>query len=143
MEKSKQTTVSEKVVLDERSWMKTYELLVLAPVPAGHQVEIRWYRKQIKGLLSGKRWEEFPHSPIVKDLDDGIVYGTFDFFWDRGVAAALNMDSPTELSEQVLPQLELQKAVKGKVVACRMATYDIGVGSSRLFKAQTSLTIAA
>jgi hypothetical protein len=51
------------------------------------------------------------------------------------------MDSPTELSEQVLPQLELQKEVKGKVVACRLATYDMGIGSSRLFKVQTSLTI--
>ena len=123
--------------------MKTYELLVLAPVPVGHQVEIRWYKKQIKGLLSGKRWQEFPHSPIIQDLDSGIVYGTFDCFWDPGVAATLSMDSPTELSEQVLPQLELQKAVKGEVVACRVATFDMGVGSSRLFKVQTSLTIAA
>ena len=121
--------------------MKTCELLVLAPVPVGHQVEIRWYKKQIKGLLSGKRWQGFPHSPIIQDLDSGIVYGTFDCFWDHGVAATLSMDSPTELSEQVLPQFELQKVVKGKVVACRLATYDMGVGSSRLFKVQTSLTI--
>jgi hypothetical protein len=123
--------------------MNTYELLVLAPVPVGHQVEIRWYRKQVKGLLSGTRWEEFPHTPIVQDLDSGIVYGTFDCFWDTGAAASLNMERPTELSEQVLPQLELQKAVKGRVVACRVATYDLGIGSSRLFKVQTSLTIAA
>ena len=122
--------------------METYELLVLAPVPVGHQVEIRWYKKQIKGLLSGTRWQEFPHSP-VKDLDSGIVYGTFDCFWDSGVAATLKMDSPTELGEQVLPQLELKKTVTGKVAACRVATYDLGVGSSRLFKVQTSLTITA
>ena len=123
--------------------MKTFELLVLAPVPVGHQVEIRWYKKQIKGLLSGKRWKEFPHSPIIKDLDSGVVYGTFDCFWDHGAAVALDMDSPTKLSEEVLPQLELQKAVKGKVVACRVATHDMGVGHSRLFKVQTSLTITA
>ena len=123
--------------------METYELLVLAPVPVGHQVEIRWYKKQIKGLLSGTRWQEFPHSPVIKDLDSGIVYGTFDCFWDSGVAATLKMDSPTELGEQVLPQLELKKTVTGKVAACRVATYDLGVGSSRLFKVQTSLTITA
>ena len=122
--------------------MKTYELLVLAPVPVGHQVEIRWYKKQVKGLLSGKRWEDFPHTPIIQDLDSGIVYGTFDFFWDHGAAVALDMDSPTKLNEQVLPQLELQKTVRGKVVACRVATYDLGIGSSRLFKVQTSLAIA-
>lgn len=123
--------------------MKTYELLVLAPVPVGHQVKIRWYKKQIKGLLSGKRWKEFPHSPIIKDLDSGVVYGTFDCFWDHGAAVALDMDSPIELGEQVLPQLELQKTVTAKVAACRVATYDLGVGSSRLFKVQTSLTITA
>ena len=71
------------------------------------------------------------------------MYGTFDCFWDSGVAATLSMDRPTELSEQVLPQLELQKEVKGEVVACRVATYDMGIGSSRLFKVQTSLAIAA
>jgi hypothetical protein len=123
--------------------MKTYELLVLAPIPVGHQVELRWYKKQVRGLLSGTKWQEFPYTPIITDLDSGIVYGTFDFFWDRGAAAAISMDSPTQLSQQALPQLELQGAAKGKVVACRVATYDMGTGSSRLFKVQTSLTIAA
>jgi hypothetical protein len=120
---------------------KTYELLVLAPVPVGHQVEINWYKKQVTRILSGTRWEEFPHSPIIKDLDSGIVYGTFDFFWEHGAAAAIDMDKPTALSKQVLSQPELQYAIKGKVVACRVATYDMGIGRSRLFKVQTSLTI--
>jgi len=69
------------------------------------------------------------------------VYGTFDFFWDHGAAAAIDMDKPTALSVQVLPQLELQWAIKGKVTVCRVATYDMGIGRSRLFKVQTSLTI--
>ncbi|MFC2092654.1 hypothetical protein ACFLSV_02025 [Bacteroidota bacterium] len=120
---------------------KTYELLVLAPVPVGHQVEINWYKKQVTGILTGKKWEEFPHTPIIKDLDSGVVYGTFDFFWDHGAAAAIDMEKPTALSVQVLPQLERQYAVKGKVTACRVATYDMGIGRSRLFKVQTSLTI--
>lgn len=120
---------------------KTYELLVLAPVPVGHQVELNWYKKQVTGILTGKKWEEFPHTPIIKDLDSGVVYGTFDFFWDHGAAAVIDMDKPTALSVQVLPQLELQYAVKGKVTACRVATYDMGIGRSRLFKVQTSLTI--
>lgn len=120
---------------------KTYELLVLAPVPIGHQVELRWYRKQVKGVLSGKKWKEFPYSPIIKDLDSGVVYGTFDFFLDKSTAVAIDMDRPTILSEEVLPQLELKKSIKGKVTACRVATYDMGIGRSRLFKVQTSLTI--
>ena len=120
---------------------KTYELLVLAPVPVGHQVEINWYKKQVTGILTGKKWEEFPHTPIIKDLDSGVVYGTFDFFWDHGAAAAVDMQKPTALSVQVLPQLEPQWAVKGRVAACRVATYDMGIGRSRLFKVQTSLTI--
>ena len=120
---------------------KTYELLVLAPVPVGHTVELNWYRKQVTGILTGKKWEEFPHTPIIKDLDSGVVYGTFDFFWDHGAAAAIDMEKPTALSVQVLPQLERQYAVKGKVTACRVATYDMGIGRSRLFKVQTSLII--
>ena len=120
---------------------KTYEFIVLAPVPVGHQVEINWYRKQVTGILTGKNWEEFPHTPIIKDLNSGVVYGTFDFFWDHGAAAAIDMDKPTTLSVQVLPQLELQYAIKGRVAACRVVTYDMGIGRSRLFKVQTSLTI--
>jgi len=120
---------------------KTYELLVLAPVPVGHQVEINWYKKQVTGILTGKNWKEFPHTPIIKDLDSGVVYGTFDFFWDHAAAAAIDMEKPTALSLQVLPQLKPQYAVRGKVTACRVATYDMGIGRSRLFKVQTSLTI--
>lgn len=122
---------------------KTYEFIVLAPVPVGHQVEINWYKKQVTGILTGKSWKEFPHSPIIKDLDSGVVYGTFDFFWDTGAGATavIDMDKPTELRGQVLPQLEPQWAIKGKVTACRVATYDMGIGRSRLFKVQTTLTI--
>jgi hypothetical protein len=120
---------------------ETYELLVLAPVPVGHQVEINWYKKEVTGILTGKSWKQFPHTPIIKDLDSGIVYGTFDFFWEHGAAAAIDMDKPTKLSVQVLPQLKLQWAIKGKVTACRVATYDMGIGRSRLFKVQTTLTI--
>ena len=71
--------------------MKVIDILFAAPIPRGHQVEVTWYAKMVTGLLSGKRLQEFPYHPVVRDLDTGIVYGSFDFFWRNFISITLRL----------------------------------------------------
>jgi hypothetical protein len=117
--------------------MQTYELLILAPIPVGHRVELRWYRKLVTGLLSGQRYESMPAQPVVRDLDTGIVYGDFDVFWRHGPVMQIPYNAPTALEWEVLPEHQLEYQVVGRVAGCRIATHRL----SPDFHFQTTLVV--
>ena len=121
--------------------MKVIDILFAAPIPRGHRVEVTWYAKTVTGLLSGRRLQEFPYHPVVRDLDTGIVYGSFDFFWRQGAVSTVSTETPTSLELDVLPEFSIASRLIGTVISCRVATYDLGIGSSRMLKIQTTLVI--
>jgi hypothetical protein len=117
--------------------MQTYEMLLVAPVPVGHRVELRWYRKLVTGLLSGQRYESTPNHPFVRDLDTGVVYGDHDLFLRHGAVVQVSVDKPTPLEWDPLPEHQLEYQVVGRVVGCRVSTFRIG----QTFHVQSTLVV--
>ena len=53
---------------------RTVELVVVlvAPVPVGHRVEVCFLRRRVSGLFSNTLVEA-DHQPMITDLDSGVV----------------------------------------------------------------------
>ena len=102
--------------------MQTYQLLFSAPIPVGHGVELRWYEREVVGILSGRRFERDDCRPLVKDLDTGITYGDFALF-QHGSVLSFSQDHPTSLTDEPHPRHRLADRVVGRVVSCRIASH--------------------
>lgn len=95
-------------------------VVLLAPVPVGHRVEVVWYAEVSRGLVPGQeRVDEREHQPLITDLDTGIAHGS-DFVW--GVSRRRRPDVPFELGDAPRAELRVQRRVTGVVRACRLVT---------------------
>lgn len=102
--------------------------LVCAPIPVGHTVELSWLQTPDGGFF-GSKSKRLAH---VKDLDTGISFGEMECFEEvLGVRPEVR---PLELS--VRSDLEVKERVRGRVVACQVAT----MGFSEKF-IQTTLVV--
>lgn len=110
-------------------------VVLVAPVPVGHRVEVVWYEEVSRGLVPGQeRVDDREHQPLITDLDTGVAYGS-DWVW--GVSRRRRPDVPYEIGGRPRSELRVQKKVTGMVRACRMVTIR---GYPEL-EVQTHLTI--
>jgi len=65
-------------------------VIYAAPIPVGHHVEVRWYKKTRKSLLGGEKTEIREYQPVIRDMDTCVEYCS-----DFGFGAS-NMLSPYE-----------------------------------------------
>lgn len=105
----------------------TFCALVCAPIPLGHRAEVAWLEKAASGR--GRSAERFAH---VSDLDTGISYGEMGCFDDA--QAVRQGVKPLPLA--VRPDLTVAERVRGRVLACQVAT----MGFSQKF-IQTTLVL--
>jgi hypothetical protein len=116
--------------------MKVNVVMVL-PLPIGRRVAVRWYRRTSKGLIYGQDVETRPNEPLIEDLETGVVYA-FDWLFDATSGADSNRD-PLTFSDGFASGVEEERAVVGRITACRVFT--IIVGGSRERTQQTELTL--
>ena len=109
----------------------------VAPIPVGHQVEVRVLQEPKKGFLSRRvDAKHQPKQPWVKDLDTGVEYGVL---WQYNDATAVRTTPGEEYGEALRGDLEALETVKGEVLSCRVLTIP---GGER-WSVQTRLTIDA
>jgi len=102
---------------DTTHWgVEKIDIAILAPVPVGHRVEVRWYQEESAGLFSTKT-KEFPHAPMVRDLDTGIEYLPD---WLVRLSDGKRPGIPLEVADSPHGQCKMVRVLKGKVVRCRI-----------------------
>lgn len=111
-------------------------LVAAVPLPVGRRVSVRWYRKKSKGLVYGEDIETHPNEPLIEDLETGVVYA-FDWLYDATSGA--DNRAPYDFHDAFSKGVEEERAVVGRVAACRVITI-INVGNSSR-TVQTELTI--
>ncbi len=86
-----------------------------APIPVGHRVEVRWFRKTTRGLL-GASHDERPSEPVILDLDSGIEWGT-----DHAYPSQERVKRPHQpLALADTPAGEVTRLLRGVVRSCRV-----------------------
>lgn len=86
-----------------------------APIPVGHRVEIRWFRKTTRGLL-GASHDERPSKPVILDLDSGIEWGTDHA--NPSQDRVKRRHQPLALADT--PAGEVTRLLRGVVRSCRV-----------------------
>ena len=99
---------------------KIVELVVVlvAPVPVGHRVEVCFLRRRVPGLISD-RVLEADHQPIITDLDSGVIYAS-ELAWAEDDPK--RPDLPLPLRVGAVPPAEVKQRLVGRVRACRVLT---------------------
>ena len=100
---------------------RTVELVVVlvAPVPVGHRVEVCFLRRRVAGLFSNTLVEA-DHQPMITDLDSGVVYAS-ELPWAPGDGLK-QPDQPLPLRVGSGPAAEVKQRLVGRVRACRVLT---------------------
>ena len=112
-------------------------IVTVLPLPVGRRVSVRWYRKKSKGLIYGEDIESHPNEPLIEDLETGVVYA-FDWLYDATSGKDARRD-PYSFNDAFIHGVEEERAVIGRVAACRVFTI-IDPGTS-VRTMQTELTI--
>ena len=95
-------------------------VVLVAPVPVGHRVQVRWYEEVLRGLVPGQeRRDGRPSEPVIEDLDTGITYQSE---WPVGASRRRSPDEPYELGAMILPDHQLVRTLEGICSACRVVT---------------------
>jgi hypothetical protein len=105
----------------------------VAPVPVGHEVEVRTYFKD-QGVFSKKPVEQ-PLRPLVIDRDTGVVYGEDWHF--QPISTYVVGEPRPEIPIEPRSDLRESARWRGKVTACRILW--IGSGETRF--PQTTLLV--
>jgi len=108
-------------------------VLGYAGVPVGNVVEVRWYRREKKGLLGALDTFEHDEMPIVVDLDTGVWFGSEWHF----VPGRIKHDGLNDARFEVRDSLRVIRVLRGRVRACRVITMTSVRG-----RIQTLLSIA-
>jgi hypothetical protein len=122
------------------------EVLGPIPIPVGHRVRVRWFRKKVTGLFGGVTTESHPTQPQVEDLDTGIVH-SFDWQYKSGGRVQEKEGDaaevwPSRFREVLDDGIEEERTALGRVTGCRIFT---SVSSGHLAGTcftQTELTLA-
>ncbi len=96
--------------------MVTVDIAFATPIPIGHQVELRWFEETSSGLF-GTKEKDLPFIPLVKDLSTGIEYVSSDLYPHAGGHAP---QQPLELDNELKPELNEIRTLRGEVTACRV-----------------------
>jgi hypothetical protein len=101
--------------------MPTQNVIVIyaAPIPVGHRVDIRWYRRVSSGLLGGTKEERRDPEPVIVDLDTGIEYAS-DFALRSPDGGVKYPDRPIEVLDAPDKDAQLFARLLGRVMACRV-----------------------
>ncbi len=100
--------------------LRTLPLLLCAPIPVGHRVEVRFYKGSKRGHLGTVEPDVRPLEPLVLDLDSGIRYGGHWLFSSAGVDHhVVNVNS-----DGIRADLEVVEIVTGRVRGCQVVTVN-------------------
>ena len=80
-------------------------------------MRITWYATTSTGLFGGSSTQEWPHEPLIEDLDTGIVYCSQHVLEH---SPGKRPDVPMALEERLIG--EAQRTIEGVVKACRVIT---------------------
>lgn len=84
-----------------------------AAIPVGHRVELTW--RVNRGRRRGSKPTPSPHEPFLLDLDTGVGIGPE---WQLGDFVAFRADHVHAYAVDPLPQLEVERTLRGRVVSC-------------------------
>ena len=93
-------------------------VLLVAPVPVGHRVEVCFLRRQVPGMVRDRVLED-DHQPVITDLDSGVVYGS-ELAW--GDNTTRRQGAPLPLKVGPLADSDVKRRLVGRVRACRVVT---------------------
>lgn len=110
--------------------MTRYELSFIAPIPVGHRVELTFLKKPLIGWFSSviAGYEDMLDKPIVRDMETGVVYASTNVYTEHDYVTPRGA-SP--LPDHHRPELEQDHVVIGRVVSCRVISYQPGYASDR------------
>lgn len=96
---------------------RTIVLVQRVPIPVGHRVEITAYRSGpgARGLFGSGGGGSAPNQAVVRDLDDGVVYGCD---WHFGGVQALSAIG--RFTAEPSDDLVVVERLRGRVVACQV-----------------------
>lgn len=98
----------------------TVPLAYPAAIPVGHRVELTWFVRL--GGMRGNKPSSRPFEPYLHDLDSGVAYGTE---WQLGTFRAFRSDHVHPYELEPLPQLEVERTLRGRVTACTVVTVTL------------------
>jgi len=98
--------------------MQRIDFVYSAPIPVGHRVQVTWFRVSKSGLL-GKRSDDRPFEPAIKDLETGIEYVS-DFTLPH--SGAKLPDVPLDVRNEPPEGAEVETVLEGRVAFCRVVT---------------------
>ena len=99
---------------ETQSDVESVRMLGLAPIPVGHRVEVRWFRKKRSLFLGAAEYVEKPFQPLIMDVETQITYGTE---WHYVDGALRHLDVNVQVPDVRSP-LEMQRLLRGTVLAC-------------------------
>ena len=120
-------------------------ILGTVPVPVGHRVTVRWFRKTSKGLFGGKNEEQHQTQPLIEDLTTGIVHA-FDWHYDfielvKDEEGQYSDLYPSKWSDTLGEGVVEERAITGTVKACRIITQLSSGGGNGNIMSYTDLTL--
>jgi len=98
----------------------TVPLAYPAAIPVGHRVELTWMLQ--RGGLRGNKLSAKPFEPFLRDLDSGVAYGCE---WHVGSFDAFRSDRVHPYASEPLPELEVERTLRGRVAACTVVTVAV------------------
>lgn len=100
--------------------LRTLHLLLCAPVPVGHRVEVSFYVGQERGPFGNMVQVNRPLEPIVVDLDAGVRYAAHWLLHQGGV----NHDTVNVTTDKLRAGLQVAETVTGRVRQCQVVTVN-------------------